>query len=109
MPPGPTTVRLSRPRPGLWVFGDVDAVLHYNVFSRILAELANHYLGIPLLRFFDDFGALIPGCMAPLALQTFTSFCSLLGIQLKTEKSAYGPRLVFLGLEGFPPPVGRTK
>ena len=45
------------------VFGAVAAVLHYNVFSRIVAELVNHYLGIPLLSFFDDFGALTPICL----------------------------------------------
>ena len=62
------------------VFGAVAAVLHYNVFSRTLAELVNHYLGMPLLSFFDDFGALTPNCLTPLALQTFTSFCTLLGL-----------------------------
>ena len=85
------------------VFGAVAAVLHYNVFSRTLAELANHFLGIPMLRFCDDFGALTPSCLTPLALQTFTSFCATLGIKLKKEKSAYGDRLVSLGLEGFSP------
>ena len=42
------------------VFGAIAAVLHYNVFSRTLAELSNRYLGIPLLRFFDDCGELTP-------------------------------------------------
>lgn len=78
-------------------------MLHYNVFSRILAEIATRYIGIPLLSFFDDFGAPAPSRLAQAALQTFTSFCSLLGIQLAIAKSDYGPRLVFLGLGGYFP------
>ena len=85
------------------MFGAVAAVLHYNAFSRTLAELANFYLGIPLLSFFDDFGALTPSSLTLLALKTFTSFCSLLGIKLKSEKSDCGPRLTFLGIEGYFP------
>ena len=92
MPQGPTPVRLfSR----ALVFGSVAVALHGNVFSRFLAELANRYLGIPLLSFFDDFGALIPSCLARTALQTFTAFCSLLRIRLKAGKSAYWPAWFF--------------
>ena len=58
------------------VFGDVEAVLHYNVSSRTLAELVNHNHGIPMLSFFDDFGALAPNYLTPLDIQTFTSFCA---------------------------------
>ena len=91
------------------VFGAVAAVLHYNVFSRTLAELVTRYRGILLLRFFDDFGSLTPSCLTPLDLQTFTSFCALLGVKLKETRSAYGPRLVFLGMGRFPPSAPRTK
>ena len=41
------------------VFGSVDAVLHYNVLSRILTALTNRCLGIPLVGYFGDFAALI--------------------------------------------------
>ena len=58
-----------------WVFGAIAAVLRYNVFSRILAELTTFYLGIPLLSFFGDFGALVPSFLSSADLQTFTSFC----------------------------------
>ena len=85
------------------VFGVIAAVLQYNVSSRTLAEPSNRYLGIPLLSFFDDFGAPTPSCLTPLALQTCASFWAILGIQLKETKSACGPRLVFLGMEGFYP------
>lgn len=78
------------------VFGAVAAALHYNVFSRTIAVLSNHYIGIPLISFFDDFGARsYSKLLNPLALQTFTSFCTLLGIKLKETKSGYGHRLVF--------------
>ena len=48
---------LSRPM----VFGAVAAVLRYNVFSRIVAELASKILGSPVaFFFFGDFGSLTP-------------------------------------------------
>ena len=61
------------------LFGAVDAVLHYNVFSRVLSELFTQLFGVPMLSFFGDFGALAPAEIAPLAPQTFTSFCETLG------------------------------
>ena len=85
------------------IFGSVAAVLHYNVFSRIIVALVNRYLGIPLLGYFDDFAAIIRKTLGREALAAFTSFCTTLGIQLKEEKSEVGPRVVFLGLLGsFP-------
>ena len=40
--------------------GAVSAVIHYNCFSRLLAVLMNLALRIPVLNYFDDFGALVP-------------------------------------------------
>ena len=85
------------------MFGAIAAVLHYNVFSRLLSEIVSKLLGIPLLCFFDDFGAVIPLTLAARALSTFTAFCSKLGIQLKEEKSEWGAKVTFLGLQGFFP------
>ena len=85
------------------LFGDIAAVLHYNVFSRLLSELVSQLLGIPLLCFFDDFGATIPADLVERALSTFTSFCPKLGIRLKPPKSEWGQMVTFLGAEGsFP-------
>ena len=85
------------------IFGSVAAVLHYNVFSRIIVALVNRYLGIPLLGYFDDFAAIIRKTLGREALAAFNFFCTTLGIQLKEEKSEVGPRVVFLGLLGsFP-------
>ena len=102
---------LKSPEDGRWygffsrtlMFGAIAAVLHYNVFSRLLSELVSKLLGIPLLCFFDDFGALIPRELAKSALDTFTAFCSKLGVKLKLEKSEYGQKVTFLGLMGFFP------
>ena len=104
-------ITLRCPTDGKWyafrsrtmVFGAVAAVLHYNVFSRVLAELFTKLFGIPILSFFDDFGALIPGPLAKAALEAFKAFCELLGIRLKAEKEEVGPRVTFLGLRGFFP------
>ena len=85
------------------VFGAVSAVLHYNVFSRILAEIFTRLFGIPLLSYFDDFGALIPTPLAEKALITFQNFCSYLGVVLKPAKAEVGRAVCFLGLEGTVP------
>lgn len=65
------------------VFGAISDVLHYNVSSRTLDELPNQFLGIPLLIFFEDLGALTPSFLGPLALRTFTSFFATAGINLE--------------------------
>ena len=43
------------------VFGVISVVLRYNVFSRIVAELASKILGIHLVCSSDDFGSLAHG------------------------------------------------
>ena len=65
--------------------------------------LANRYLGIPLVGYFDDFAAIIRRVLGKAALDTLTRFCALLGFQMKSEKSQVGPAVVFLGLLGVPP------
>ena len=61
------------------VFGDTAAVLHYNVFFRLIAALVNQLLGIPLICFIDDCAALVPKILENKALQAPTSFWLLLG------------------------------
>ena len=90
------------------VFGAVAAVLHYNVLARILSELTTQLFGIPLLCFFGDFGEITPAELAGRAIDTFTAFCELLGIKLKSEKSEFVAIITFRGLEGFPPCVGNN-
>ena len=80
------------------MFGASAAVLHYNVFPRLVTALINRLFGIPLLCFFDDFAALVPQILRTKALQAFATFCSLLGIRLKEGKSEVGPRVTFLCL-----------
>ena len=82
------------------MFGTVCAAIHYNIFSRILAELTCRIFGIPMIRYFDDFGAPLPASIAKKGLRTFTRRCDLLGISLKTAKSEVGPNITFLGLLG---------
>ena len=85
------------------MFGAVSAVIHYNIFSRILAELTCRIFGIPMISYFDDFGALLPASIAKSGLNTFTKWCHVLGISLKTAKSEVGTDVTFLGLLGsFP-------
>ena len=104
-------VALRSPLDGKWygfisrtlMFGAIAAVLHYNVFSRLLSELVSKLLGIPLLCFFDDFGSVVPAIIAKEALATFTAFCSKLGVKLKVEKSEVGQKVTFLGLLGHFP------
>ena len=85
------------------LFGAVAAVLHYNVFIIIAAELITKISSIQIISFFYDFGALAPGPLAREALAAFNSFCELLCIRLKHEKEDVGPHVNFLGLRGFFP------
>ena len=90
------------------LFGAVAAVLRYNVFSRISDALFARLFGIPVLSFFDDFGALVPSPLSQKALGARTAFCKLLRITLNAEKADAGPRVTFLGLRGFFPCRGNA-
>ena len=97
-------IALRHPKPGIWrgfrsrtlMFGSIAAVLHYNVFSRLIAALFNRLFGIPLVCFFDDFVALTPRLLATKGLAVITRFFELLGIRLKPTKSEVGPAITFL-------------
>ena len=83
------------------VFGDIASVLHYNVFSRIVGELDSKVFGAPVVCFFDDFGALIPGPLGRKALEISTRFCQILGISVETSKYHVGVRAVSRHRWGF--------
>ena len=106
-----TVVALRNPSSGRWMgfvpkvllFGAVSAVLHYNCFSRALAVVINRFFGIPLVNYYDDFGAFRPSSLAKKALITFTLATNILGSDLNEDKSECGIKLKFLGLTGdFP-------
>ena len=92
------------------MFGSIAAVSHYNILSRIVAAMVCQLLGIRLVSYVGDFGALIPAFLGKNAIASFAKFCALLGIKLKLAKSKIGTRVTFLGLEGFfpSPPNGMT-
>ena len=106
-------VALRRPSDGRWfgffsrtlLFGAIAAVIHYNVFSRIISELMCRLFGIPMISYFDDFAALLPSSLAASGLDTFSRWCSIMGITLKLKKSEVGPHVTFLGLLGSFPSV----
>ena len=101
----PNTSRWMAFHPKALLFGATSAVLHYNCFSRLLAVLTNRIFGIPLIGYFDDFGALVPANVGRSALRTFERFCNSLGITLKKSKTDRGRCIIFLGLHGsFPSP-----
>ena len=52
------------------MFGDISAVLRYNDFALIIAELAFRLFGITTLSYFDDFGALLPASLSRKGLMT---------------------------------------
>ena len=58
--------------PGVLLFGDVSAVIRRNFFPRALAVLLNKYFVIPLVNYYDDFGASPPTAIATDALSIFT-------------------------------------
>ena len=75
------------------LFGAVAEVLHYNFFSRIVAELRTKLFGAPILIFFDDFGSWAPAPLARRAREVPNASFELLGIRLKQEKSEGAPTL----------------
>ena len=52
----PHTSKFFGSKPLTQLFGSTDAVLNYNVLSRIIASLANRIFAIPAIGYFDYFG-----------------------------------------------------
>ena len=102
------------PQTGIWygfrsrtlMFGPVAAVLHYNVFSRLIAAIFTRAFGIPLICFFGDFAALLPRLLVRKGLAVFTAFCDTLGAWLKSAKLELGQSATFPGLRGKYPAKG---
>ena len=86
--------------PRTLIFGATASALHYNTFSRILANFINRLFGIPLLAFYEDLGSPMLFALGRIGLETPTKACRLLGIILKRSKSEWGNPLIFLGLIG---------
>ena len=102
---GPTTSKWHAFFPRALLFGSVSAVIHYNCFPRALAFLINRTLGIPVLNYFDDFGAIVPDPIGTRALWVVENTSLTLGAPMKTIKSLVDTQLTFLGLLGsFPDP-----
>ena len=53
----PNTDRWAAFRPRALMFGSTAAVVHYNCLSRCLAALISRVFGIPMMGYFDDYGA----------------------------------------------------
>ena len=73
----PKSVKLMGFAPRVLLFGAVQAVLHYNCFPRCLAVLVNRCLGIPLVNYYDDFGAFCPASIYWMPQHSFLSFRTL--------------------------------
>ena len=110
---GITVVTLRGPTTSIWhalfpralLFGAVYAVIHYNCLARALAVLINRTLGIPILNYFDDFGALVPDPLGTMALWMVENTSLALGAPMETIKSLVRNQLTFLRLLGsFPDP-----
>ena len=82
------------------MFGAISAVLRYNLFSMILADLANKLFGLSLIFFVGDFGDMIPIALASASLDAFALFCSKMGIPPRMKKSEFGREVALLGLRG---------
>ena len=99
---------LRHPSEGKWyglvtktlIFGSVADVLRNNLLSRILTALVNRYLGIPLVRYSDDFAAISPAVLGGSAMRTFSRFVRSLGFELNDKKFDLDSEVVSLGLIG---------
>ena len=82
----PVTSRWMAFHPKALLFGANSAVLRYRCFSLLSAVLFNRIFGIPLVEYFDDFGAIGPGNVARMDLRTLERFCHALGAKLKRPR-----------------------
>ena len=107
-------VVLENPEGGEWyaftsrtlLFGSIASVLHYNILSRAISELVGKISGIPIVCFFDDFGAVIIKGLPIEELWRFQQFCDICGIDLKAEKTEIGQKVRFVGIMGSFPSHG---
>ena len=72
------------------IFGSAAAVLRYNVSSRLLVDVANRYVGIPLVGYCDYFAAIARSTLGQASLDAFARFCSMMGFHLKDGNSEMG-------------------
>ena len=108
-----TLVALSNPYSGKWFafipkvlsFGAVSEVIHYNCFSRLFAVLMNLTLRIPVLNYFNDFGAVAPSDLGREALSVCERFSAFPDHPMEKIKSDVKNQIKFLGLLwSFPEP-----
>ena len=81
--------------PMVLLFGAASEVIRYNFFAMAISVLANKILGLPVLNYFDDFGALVPDIIKEIGLGAFTWFTSELGALAEDGKSEVSRMLVF--------------
>ena len=62
------------------IFGYIDAARRYNVFSRIISELACKLHALPPVSYFDDFGEIAPSALTGKPLGDFAILREHLGI-----------------------------
>lgn len=86
--------------PRALVFGSIAAALRYNVMSRIITSLTDRCLVIPLVGYLGDFSAIARMVLGELALEVFTRYRSIMGIQLNPGKSAVGQSVTSIGILG---------
>ena len=97
---GPATSKWHAFFPRVLLFEAVSALIHYNCLARPLAVLINRTLGIPVLIYFDDFGALEPESLGTMALWMVENTTPTLCAPMKSTKSLVGAHHTFLGLLG---------
>ena len=88
---GPVYGRWAAFRSRNLVFGSTAAALHYNCRSRCLAALISKTFGIPMLGYFDDYGAFAPSDLEDDADETIGDFTSALVIVMKDGERQKGP------------------
>ena len=89
---------MARLFPRVLLFGSASSVIRYNFFARSLAVLINRTLGIPVLNYFEDFGALVPEPLGTMALRMVENTSLNLGAPMWNIKSLVDAQLTFLGL-----------
>ena len=83
--------------PRALLYGAVAAVLHYNIFSRILAVINDIFPGFPAANYFDDYGFPLPESLVRMGCRIFRAVCGQAGVIItKKKKTEVSRHLDFL-------------
>ena len=85
------------------MFGSVDSVVRYNLFSRMFVVLAYKLLGATAVGYVEDIAFACPISLGQEAMAAFQKLSDICGAKLEKKKASFRHANIFLGIEGSTP------